>query len=117
MTINYSWKIIKTKKKDITISIDGIETEFNNAIINIKWEKIGIDSTGVSASAVGLTGMRSSRTIDPNNYIPYENLTKDILVSWIDQRRSDNEKERTDAMISEQIEQKKSIPSITYEFE
>ena len=39
MSLTYSWKIIKTKRKDLSIKIGGDIVNFNNAIINIEWEK------------------------------------------------------------------------------
>ena len=117
MPLTYSWKIIKTKKRDLSIKIGGDIVNFNNAIINIEWEKIGTDENGNSASQIGLSPMRAKRTIDPNNYVESENLTKDILVSWIEATADEFYMEKINNSISEQIEQKKSIPSITYEFE
>ena len=117
MSITYSWKIIKTKKRNLSIKIGGDIVSFNNAIINIEWEKIGTDEDGNSASVIGFSPMRAKRTIDSNNYVESENLTKDILVSWIEATADEFYMKRINNSISKQIEDKKSIPSITYEFE
>ena len=70
MPLTYSWKIIKTKKRDLSIKIGGDIVNFNNAIINIEWEKIGTDENGNSASQIGLSPMRAKRTIDPAATMP-----------------------------------------------
>lgn len=76
MAINYTWEIRKIEK----VTLGDIE----NVVTNIEYYKIGTDdSDNTSAKFAGMC------TYDPNeiqigdNFIPYENLTEEQVLTWI----------------------------------
>lgn len=72
--MEYTWKITGLK----TLDANGVE----NAVVQTYWEKIGTDSNGKKGKFTGATPFPQS-TIDPENFIPFENLTEDIVLGWI----------------------------------
>ncbi len=72
--MNYTWKL-KGLKKINTQSV-------NNAIVQTYWEKTGIDENGNSGTFNGATPFDLS-TVDPKNFISYEDLTEEIILGWI----------------------------------
>lgn len=71
---NYTWKIHSLTKRTIN-SID-------SAIFTVVWEKFGISDDGYSGS-VKTSSNFDINNIDVNSFIPYEELTEEILINWI----------------------------------
>lgn len=72
--INYSWKIHSLTKR----TINNIES----VIFTVVWEKFGIDENGYSGS-IKTTISFNINEIDENSFIPYEQLTEEILIDWV----------------------------------
>lgn len=75
MAITYSWKVL---------SLNKTTTEnLQNAIVRVDWSCTGTDENGLSGSFGSQTEFDQSE-IDPNNFVPYEQLTEQIVLGWID---------------------------------
>lgn len=72
--MNYTWELTSIKKQDAS----GV----SDAIIQTYWKKIGTDENGNTGTFCGATPFDSS-TIDPDNFVSYEDLTEEIVLGWI----------------------------------
>lgn len=74
MANTYNWKI---NALDAKIQ-DG---DNSDVIYTVHWSYIATDETGdYSASSIGTFGV----SYDPDNFIPYADLTKDDVVIWLE---------------------------------
>lgn len=72
MAISYQWKLTLLKKT----FLDGQP----GVVIGTRWECIGTDEDGNTGTFSGATPFKQ---IDPNNFTPFEDLTEEIVLSWI----------------------------------
>lgn len=72
--INYTWKIHAITKRTIN-SVDSV-------VFTVVWEKFGIDSDGYSGSVKAAANF-SIDEIDENSFVPYDQLTEEIVVDWL----------------------------------
>lgn len=72
MAISYDWNI-STLKKTTANNLSGV-------VIGTNWICIGTDEQGDTGSFPGATPFSQ---VDPETFIPFENLTKEIVMSWI----------------------------------
>jgi hypothetical protein len=72
--MTYTWKVTGIK----TIDVDGVK----DAVVQTYWEKIGVDKEGNEGVFNGATPFSKS-TIDPENFIPFSELTEEIVLGWI----------------------------------
>ena len=72
--ITYTWELTSLKRKN--------SSDMNNIIIQTYWKKIGTDENGNTAHFAGATPFDIS-TVDPDNFVPYEDLTEEIILGWI----------------------------------
>lgn len=96
MTINYTWKIISMKVKNI----DDLE----DVVIQTYWEKKGIDEEGNEGIFSGATPLTISS--NTSNFIDYKDLTQDVVLSWIIPIVDNN---HVDKQIMKRIESKKNV--------
>lgn len=94
--INYSWKIHSLTKR----TINNIES----VIFTVVWEKFGIDENGYSGS-IKTTISFNINEIDENSFIPYEQLTEEILIEWV---KDFTDEESINKGIETEIEKAKS---------
>jgi len=97
MANTYSWKI---NALDAKIH----ENDLDNVIYTVHWSFIGQDDSEepVSASSIGTLGVQYT---EENPFIPYEDLTKEDVVGWLEDGLDvDSMKENLD----NQIELKKN---------
>lgn len=99
MSLTYVWSLTKFKKQNTS--------ELNNVIVQTFWKKTGTDENGVSATFRGATPFDLS-SVDPNNFIAYEDLTEEIILSWIQTKVSndDIQRDHIDQSIQENINKK-----------
>ena len=74
MAILFTWKLVSLRKVDIP--------NFNNVVINVRWEKIGTDSEGNAGVFQGATPFKLS-ALEEQNFVPFENLTEETVIGWI----------------------------------
>ena len=110
MSLTYTWKIERiSKRSSQTIS---------NAIVQTHWKLTGTNENGVSGTFAGATPFNMN-TIDPNNFVSYENLTEEIVLGWIqDVVNGDPDyKQHIDSRILEEISENESpITEVTSGF-
>jgi len=74
MANTYNWKI---NALDAKIQ----EGDNSNVIYTVHWSYIAQDESGeYTANSIGTLGV----TYDPDNFIPYADLEKDDVVSWLE---------------------------------
>tara|TARA_X000000950_G_C13907256_1_gene657439 strand:+ start:3029 stop:3370 length:342 start_codon:yes stop_codon:yes gene_type:complete len=102
MNLTYTWSLERFKKRNTS--------ELNNIIVQTYWSKTGTDENGNSATFMGATPFDIS-SVDPNNFVPYEDLTEEIILSWIQSIDYDHVNMTIERMIMEKLN-----PEITSEF-
>jgi hypothetical protein len=78
MEINYNWEIVQL---DAINEFEGL----SNIVYDVHWELIGSttsDEVEYSESAIGVARVLGEE-LDTESFIPAEQLTKEIVVSWI----------------------------------
>lgn len=100
MAITYTWKVTGLRKVQ---SAEGL----NNVVIGTRWEKIGTDENGNEGKFVGATPFNVS-AIDPDNFIDWENLTEEVVLSWIKPVVVGSYEDHVNNQIAKQIRDKKS---------
>lgn len=74
MNITYNWKITGLKKQNYE--------NFNDVVVKLYWTKTGTNENGVSGSFRSSTNFDLD-TINPAAFIPYENLTNEKALEWV----------------------------------
>lgn len=72
--MTYTWKITGVKTIDTGDVTDGV--------IQTYWEKTGTDENGNEGTFTGATPFPQS-TINPETFVPYTELTEEIVLGWI----------------------------------
>ena len=78
MAMTYTWKIKNLKKTNVP------NTNLTDVIVATRWIVTGTDEDGNSAEYEGATPFRASE-VDPNNFVDFNNLTEEVVISWIQQ--------------------------------
>jgi hypothetical protein len=91
----YTWKVTGMKGIDLPNE--------PNAIIQTYWTKTGVDEQGNEGVFSGATPFPPS-SIDPDNFIPYDQLTEEIVLGWIQAVVVGSYAEHVDAQIQKQID-------------
>ena len=99
MALTYTWAVTSLKKTN-----DG---DINNAVIQSYWTCTGADEDGVDGVFNGATPFPLS-SIDPDNFIPYEELTEADIIAWIQAVVVGSYKDHIDEQILKQIALKKN---------
>lgn len=95
--ITYSWKLISLKKTNTP--------DLDNVIVQVLWNKIGVDANGNSGVYLGVTPFDLS-TVDPNNFVSYSDLTEEIVLGWVKSIVVDGYEENVNSAIEKQIQDK-----------
>lgn len=77
--MTYSWQIVKFDTRDQTNS-DGVT--LSDAVVRIKWRRIGVDSEGNTGKVVGYTILTAEATAQ-SDYIAFADLTEDTVTGWL----------------------------------
>lgn len=93
--MNYTWKIKEIK----TVDVNGV----TDAVIQTYWEKVGTDENGNIGIFAGATPFSQS-SIDPQSFIPFENLTPSIVLGWIQAVVTGAYEEHVNEKIQKQID-------------
>tara|TARA_R110000868_G_scaffold1546_7_gene12379 strand:- start:14918 stop:15247 length:330 start_codon:yes stop_codon:yes gene_type:complete len=99
--MNYTWQILQLGKLDQTNS-DGVVLA--DAIVSVKWKKIATSDTGVVASYVAKTTLSVTDTTLAN-FIELDDITKDIVVGWIEGSLSETEVSNINGILAKKVEQ------------
>lgn len=93
--MNYTWKITGLKRAD--------SPTLKNIIVQTYWTKIGTDEDGNQGTFQGATPFDFS-TVDPDNFVKYEDLTEEIVLGWIQKLVVGMYEDRIDQYIQNQID-------------
>lgn len=94
----YTWKVTGMKGVDLPNE--------PNTIIQTYWTKTGTDEDGNEGTFSGATPFNPA-DIDPANFVPYDQLTEEIVLGWIQSVVVGSYEEHVDAQIQKQIDSKK----------
>ena len=97
MAITYEWNVTSMKVVDAN--------NLENVVIQTYWTKTGTDEDGNSGMFSGATPLPLS-TVDPDNFVPYDQLTQEIVIGWIQDTVKDQN--HIDEQIQKQINLKKN---------
>jgi hypothetical protein len=95
--MTYTWKIIEVKTVDTGSVVD--------AVIQTSWEKIGTDENGTEGVFSGATPFLQS-SINPEDFVPYAQLTEEIVLGWIQNVVVGEYEEHVNSAIQKQIDDK-----------
>jgi hypothetical protein len=94
MALTYVYAVTSLKK-----TTDG---SIDNAVVQSTWTCTGTDADGDSGVFNGATPFPLA-DVDPDNFIPYEELTEADIIGWIEAVVVGSYKEHIDAQIMKQI--------------
>jgi hypothetical protein len=104
--MTYTWKITGVKTVDTGSVTD--------AVIQTYWEKTGTDENGNEGVFSGATPFLQS-SINPENFVPYTELTEEIILGWVQGVVVGNYEEHINRQIQEQIDAKNiKTPSLPW---
>jgi hypothetical protein len=92
--MTYTWKITEVKTADTENVTD--------AVVQTYWEKIGTDENGNEGVFSGATPFPQS-SINPENFVPYTELTEEIVLGWIQNVVVGDYEEHVNNQIQKQI--------------
>lgn len=78
MEKNYEWQII-------SLICYKTEEELSNVVNQIKYTRICYVNTDSGRIQCGVDGVAGFGQPDPDNFIPYNELTQEICFGWLDQ--------------------------------
>lgn len=93
MSITYTWAVTGMKVTKVGT--------LNNYVVQTYWTKTGTDADGFSGTFNGATPF----TPDPTqpNFVPYDQLTQAIVLSWIEPLVTGSYEEHVNAVIAKAI--------------
>lgn len=94
----YTWKVTGIKGMDLP--------DQPNAIIQTYWTKTGTDEQGNEGTFSGATPFNAA-DINPETFVPYEQLTEEIILGWIQAVVVGSYEEHVNSQIQKQIDSKK----------
>jgi hypothetical protein len=95
--MTYTWKITEAK----TVDTENV----TDAVVQIYWQKIGTDENDNQGIFPGATSFPQS-SINPENFIPYGELTEEIILGWIQGVVVGEYEEHVNSTIQKQIDDK-----------
>lgn len=93
MAITYTWEVTGMK-----VTKAGT---LNNYVVQTYWKKIGTDADGFSGSFSGATPFAPDPT--QPNFVPYDQLTQAIVLSWIEPVVTGSYEQHVNAAIAKAI--------------
>ena len=99
MAITYTWKLTGLKKMDKS-GIEGV-------VFQTYWKKIGTDENGNTGEFVGATPIPADSVVE-DDFVPYEQLTEEIVLSWVKPVVIGSYESHVNGVIAKQIAEKVS---------
>lgn len=97
MAITYTWKVTGMK----TMNTDNL----SKAVFQTYWSKTGTDEHGNIGVFSGATPFNVAE-INPNNFVSFNNLTEETVLSWIKPIVTGSYEEHVNSKIAQQIADK-----------
>ena len=107
MSITYTWSLTSMKTKDVDGKPD--------AVVQTYWKKIGTDADGITGEFAGATPFTPDPTDEDGPFVPFEELTEEIVLDWIKSVVIGDYEEHVNRQIQQQIDAKKSpVKEVTF---
>lgn len=94
MELTYTWKLTGVRKTN-TEALSGV-------VIGVSWECKGTDEEGHSGVFSGITPFNLNE-VGGENFIPFEELTEELVLGWIQSVVVGGYKDHVDSQIMKQI--------------
>ena len=98
MAITYTWKVTSVKTKT--------EGSNQNAVVQTYWTKTGTDENGNSGTFSGATPLSTTNIPEGSSFIPFEQLTEEIVIGWIKSIVVGDYEKHVNEKIQKQIDEK-----------
>lgn len=98
MAITYTWKVTSAKTKT--------EGSNQNAIVQTYWTKTGTDENGNTGTFSGATPFTTVGMPEGYTFIPFDQLTEEMVLEWIKAVVVGGYEEHVNAQIQKQIDDK-----------
>lgn len=95
--ISYNWNIKSLRKTNLD-NLSGV-------VIEVYWDCVGTDDDDYTGIFSGFTIFKN---VDPNNFIDFDNLTEEIVLSWVQPEVYSKYWDHVEAKIQEYINAKKN---------
>ncbi len=96
MSINYSWVICAL---ECAPNIDGRE----KVVTLVYWRRHGVNAEGI---ATDISGSQELEYDESNLFTPYENLTQNQIINWLEDNMTPEQIAALDAILETQINEK-----------
>lgn len=98
MSITYTWKLTGMKTRT--------EGSNQNAVVQTYWTKTGTDEQGHEGSFQGATPFSTNNMPNGQTFIPFEELTEEIILNWIKAVVVGHYEEHVNGVIAKQLADK-----------
>lgn len=98
MAVTYTWKVTSVKTKT--------EGANQNAVVQTYWTKTGVDEDGHEGTFSGATPFTTTTMPAGSTFIPFNQLTEEIVIDWIKGVVVGGYEEHVNAQIQKQIDEK-----------
>ena len=78
--MNYSWQVVKLSTRDVT-NAEGVL--LSDAVVEIKWRRIGVDADGQTSKVVGHTDLYAD-SVSQSDFVNFTDLTEEKVISWLE---------------------------------
>lgn len=96
MAITYTWKVTSLKTKN--------EGDYEHAVVQTYWQKIGTDENGNQGTFSGATPFTTSTMPEGQDFVPFSELTEEMVLDWIKAVVVDSYEQHVNEKIQEQID-------------
>jgi len=93
MAITYTWKVTSVKKGNVD--------SLSDVVLNVRWEKKGVDGDGNEGKFQGATPFAAPHE---SSFVPYNELTEEIVLNWVKAVVVDSYEEHVNGQIQKQID-------------
>ena len=107
MAIAYLWKI--TRMKAVTTS------QVNDAICVVDFMVRGKDEEDGVVAVIRRSTQLNVRDIDPDTFVPFEDLNEDLVVQWVKDSLSEDEHQQVIDGVSQALSRKRSSLRVAHQ--
>lgn len=100
--LTYTWQLFSIKTENVS-------EELQQAVVHAKWRKTGTDEDGNVGMFDGACRF-SVANVTPETFIPYDQLSEEIVLGWVQDILNRGGMDRVDQNIQKQIDESKNPP-------
>lgn len=98
--LTYTWKLFSIKTENVSEALQ-------QAVVHAKWRKTGTDEDGNVGMFDGVCRF-SVANVTPETFIPYDQLSEEIVLGWVQDILNRGGMDRIDHLIQKQINENKT---------